>query len=125
MGVGGTSGTPLEHLITQRSQVQILSSLPGKTSSQRSSEGAFHVAVTVPFVAVYLWSVFALAIGATMALLYLIQKGEAAKAASLIYLVPPVSAVMAWLGFDEPIGWTLIAGFAIAALGVAMVQAKS
>jgi hypothetical protein len=30
--------------------------------------------VTAPFVAVYLWSVFALAIGATMALLYLIQK---------------------------------------------------
>ena len=57
-----------------------------------------------------------------MALLYLIQKGEAARAASLIYLVPPVSAVMAWLGFNEPIGWPLIAGFAITALGVAMVQ---
>ena len=80
------------------------------------------VVVSFPLVAVYLWSVFALAIGATMALLYLIQKGEAASAASLIYLVPPVSAVMAWLGFNEPIGWPLIAGFAITALGVAMVQ---
>jgi drug/metabolite transporter (DMT)-like permease len=80
--------------------------------------------VTAPLVAVYLWSVFALAIGATMALLYLIQKGEAAKAASLIYLVPPVSAVMAWFGFDEPIGWALIAGFAITALGVWLVQKK-
>jgi drug/metabolite transporter (DMT)-like permease len=39
--------------------------------------------------------------------------------------VPPVSAVMAWLGFGEPIGWPLIAGFAITAAGVAMVQAKS
>ena len=76
----------------------------------------------MPLVAVYLWSVFALAIGATMALLYLIQKGEAAKAASLIYLVPPVSAVMAWFGFGEPIGWALIAGFAITALGVWLVQ---
>jgi drug/metabolite transporter (DMT)-like permease len=55
-----------------------------------------HVVAAVPLVAVYLWSVFALAIGATMALLYLIQKGEAARAASLIYLVPPVSAI--WRG---------------------------
>jgi drug/metabolite transporter (DMT)-like permease len=83
------------------------------------------VAVAVPLVAVYVWSVFPLAIGATMTLLYLIAKGQAAKAASLIYLVPPASAVMAWLGFGEPIGWPLIVGFAITALGVALVQAKS
>lgn len=83
-----------------------------------------HIAITVPLVAVYLWSVFALAIGATMALLYLIAKGQAAKAASLIYLVPPVSAVMAWLGFNEPIGWALIAGFAVTALGVWLVQGR-
>jgi drug/metabolite transporter (DMT)-like permease len=81
-----------------------------------------HVVITVPLVAVYLWSVFALAIGATMTLLYLIHKGAAAKAASLIYLVPPVSAVMAWLGFGEPIGWALIAGFAVTATGVWLVK---
>jgi drug/metabolite transporter (DMT)-like permease len=80
------------------------------------------VSVSVPLVAVYVWSVFALAIGATMTLLYLIQKGQAAKAASLLYLVPPVSAVMAWFGFGEPIGWALIAGFAVTALGVWLVQ---
>jgi len=84
-----------------------------------------NVSVSVPLVAVYLWSVFALAIGATMTLLYLIQKGQAAKAASLIYLVPPVSALMAWFGFGEPIGWALIAGFAVTALGVWLVQGKS
>jgi drug/metabolite transporter (DMT)-like permease len=84
-----------------------------------------HVIWAAPLVAVYAWSVFALAIGATMTLLYLIQKGQAAKAASLIYLVPPVSAAMAWLGFNEPIGWPLIAGFVVTALGVALVQGKS
>jgi drug/metabolite transporter (DMT)-like permease len=82
------------------------------------------VIVSAPLVGVYLWSVFALAIGATMTLLYLIQKGQAAKAASLIYLVPPVSAVMAWFGFGEQIGWALIAGFAITALGVWLVQVR-
>jgi len=84
-----------------------------------------HVVFALPFVAVYLWSVFALAIGATMTLLYLIANGQAAKAASLIYLVPPVSAMMAYVGFGEPIGWALIAGFAVTALGVALVQTKS
>jgi drug/metabolite transporter (DMT)-like permease len=32
---------------------------------------------------------------------------------------------MAWLGFNEPIGWPLIAGFVVTALGVALVQGKS
>ncbi len=82
------------------------------------------VSFALPLVAVYLWSVFALAIGATMTLLYLIAKGQAAKAASLIYLVPPVSALMAYFGFGEPIGWALIAGFAITAAGVALVQTR-
>jgi drug/metabolite transporter (DMT)-like permease len=82
------------------------------------------VSVSAPLIGVYLWSVLALAIGATMTLLYLIQKGQAAKAASLIYLVPPVSAVMAYFGFGEPIGWALIAGFAVTALGVWLVQAR-
>jgi drug/metabolite transporter (DMT)-like permease len=81
-----------------------------------------HVVWAAPLLAVYVWSVFALAIGATTTLLFLIGKGQAAKAASLIYLVPPVSAVMAYLGFGEPIGWALIAGFVLTALGVALVQ---
>jgi drug/metabolite transporter (DMT)-like permease len=81
-----------------------------------------HVTWAVPLGAVYIWSVFALAIGATMTFLYLIQKGQAAKAASLIYLVPPMAAVMAYVGFGEPIGAALIAGFVITACGVALVQ---
>jgi drug/metabolite transporter (DMT)-like permease len=75
-------------------------------------------------IAVWVWSVFALAIGATMALLFLIRKGQASRAASLIYLVPPVSALMAYAGFGEAIHLIQIAGFAVAALGVALVQLK-
>jgi drug/metabolite transporter (DMT)-like permease len=74
--------------------------------------------------AVWVWSVFALAIGATMALLFLIRKGQASRAASLIYLVPPVSALMAYVGFGEAIHLIQIAGFAVAASGVALVQLK-
>jgi drug/metabolite transporter (DMT)-like permease len=75
-------------------------------------------------IAVWVWSVFALAIGATMALLFLIRKGQASRAASLIYLVPPVSALMAYAGFGEVIHLIQIAGFAVAASGVALVQLK-
>jgi drug/metabolite transporter (DMT)-like permease len=83
-----------------------------------------HVTWAVPLLAVYAWSVVALAIGATMALLHLIRKGQAAKAASLIYLVPPVSAAMAYLGFGETVAPVQIAGFAVAAFGVGLVQVR-
>jgi drug/metabolite transporter (DMT)-like permease len=76
-------------------------------------------------IAVYAWSVIALAVGATMALLFLIQRGEAARASSLIYLVPPVSALMAYLAFGETINAVQIAGFVVAAIGVALVQRDS
>jgi drug/metabolite transporter (DMT)-like permease len=76
-------------------------------------------------IAVYAWSVIALAVGATMALLFLIQRGEAARASSLIYLVPPVSALMAYLAVGETINAVQIAGFVVAAIGVALVQRDS
>jgi drug/metabolite transporter (DMT)-like permease len=78
-----------------------------------------------PLTAVYVWSVLALAIGATMALLFLIQRGEAARASAFIYLVPPVSAVMAYIGFGEPITAIQLAGFIITAVGVALTRSKS
>ena len=72
--------------------------------------------------AVYAWSVLALAIGATMALLFLMQKGQAARAAALLYLVPPTSALMAYVAFAEKITLLQLAGFALSAGGVALVQ---
>jgi drug/metabolite transporter (DMT)-like permease len=39
--------------------------------------------------------------------------------------VPPVSAAMAYLGFGETITPLQIAGFALAALGVALVQVRA
>jgi len=83
-----------------------------------------HIEFAPALTAVWVWSVFALAIGATMALLFLIRKGQASRAASLIYLVPPVSALMAHAGFGEAIHLVQVAGFAVAAFGVALVQLK-
>jgi drug/metabolite transporter (DMT)-like permease len=68
------------------------------------------------------WSVVALAVGATMGLLFLIERGQASRAASLIYLVPPTSALMAYAGFRESITGLQAVGFLISAAGVALVQ---
>jgi drug/metabolite transporter (DMT)-like permease len=57
--------------------------------------------------------------------LFLIQRGEAARASAFIYLVPPVSAVMAYLGFGEPITAIQFAGFIVTAIGVALTRRKT
>ena len=82
------------------------------------------VAWTAPFVAALLWLVLALSLGAILLLNHLIKHGEAARVSSLFYLVPPVTAVEAWLLFGEPLGWVKVAGIALAALGVYLVMRR-
>jgi drug/metabolite transporter (DMT)-like permease len=80
------------------------------------------VAWTAQFVAAMLWLVFALSLGAILLLAYLIKHGEASKVSSLFYLVPPATALEAWLLFGEPLGAVKIAGIALVALGVYLVM---
>ena len=67
------------------------------------------------------WSVLAMTLGGSSLLYMLIQRGAAASVTSLMYLVPPVTAGMAWLLFGEPISALTLAGTAIVVLGVALV----
>jgi drug/metabolite transporter (DMT)-like permease len=67
-----------------------------------------------------LWSVFAMSIGAIMLLLVLIKRGAVVQTASLLYLVPPVTALMAWVGFGETFNLVQLIGMGIAAFGVAL-----
>ncbi len=68
------------------------------------------------------WSVLALTMGASSLLYLLIEKGAAMKVASLFYLVPPCTALMAWVLFGEPLTWGLLVGLTLTAAGVALVQ---
>lgn len=68
------------------------------------------------------WSVLALSIGAVFLLFRLIARGSATSVTSLLYMVPPCTALMAWLLFDESYGWLAAAGMLCAATGVALVQ---
>lgn len=70
------------------------------------------------------WSVFALSIGAIFLMFGLIARGAATRVASLFYLVPPCTALMAWLLFGEPFGPVALAGMLTTAVGVALVQRR-
>ena len=67
------------------------------------------------------WLAIFLLIGATLILLRLIKSGATSNVASLFYLVPPATAVEAWLLFDEKLGCVAIAGMVVTVIGVAMV----
>ena len=82
------------------------------------------IAWTTHFVAALLWLVLALSLGAILLLTYLIKHGEASRVTSLFYLVPPATAIEAWLLFDEPLGLVKIAGIALVALGVYLVMRR-
>ena len=67
------------------------------------------------------WSVLGMTLGGSSLLYLLIQRGAAASVSSLMYLVPPCTATIAWLLFDEPITALTLAGIALTALGVSLV----
>ena len=68
------------------------------------------------------WSVLVLTLGGSSLLYLLIQRGAATSVTSLMYLVPPCAALMAWVLFDEPLTAVVLGGLAITALGVAVVM---
>lgn len=67
------------------------------------------------------WSVLGLTLGGSSLLYLLIQRGAATTVTSLMYLVPPTTALMAWVLFGEPITALIVAGMALTAAGVSLV----
>ncbi|RWA65147.1 DMT family transporter [Mesorhizobium sp.] len=70
------------------------------------------------------WLVLVLSIGAIFLLMVMIRDGEMSKVASLFYLVPAVTAVIAWALFGEHLNLLQIVGMAIATLGVGLATAR-
>ena len=73
------------------------------------------------FVGAMAWSVLALTLGGSSLLYLMIQRGAATSVSSLMYLVPPTTAMMAWVLFSESITLTTLIGTALTALGVSLV----
>ena len=68
------------------------------------------------------WSVLGLSLGGSSLLFMLIQRGAATRVTSLFYLVPPCTAVLAWLLFDEQMAGLAWVGMGLCALGVGLVR---
>lgn len=68
------------------------------------------------------WAVFGMSIGAILLLLRMIRAGALSKVSSLFFLVPGVSALMAWIGFGESLTLMQVAGLSIATIGVSLAS---
>lgn len=77
---------------------------------------------TLPLLGALAWAVLGLSIGAIGLLLYLIRHGAVVGVATLLYLVPPVAALMAFVLFGETLSLIQILGMGLAALGVAIAS---
>ena len=64
------------------------------------------------------WAVLGLSLGGSSLFYLLVQRGAATSVTSLLYLVPPTTAAIAWLLFDEHISLVTIAGTLLCAMGV-------
>jgi drug/metabolite transporter (DMT)-like permease len=77
---------------------------------------------TGEFVFAMAWLVVVLSLGAIFLLLYLIRQGAATRVASLFYLVPPTTALIAWPLFGESYSLLAAAGMGLGMLAVWLVS---
>lgn len=83
----------------------------------------FRVEWSTQFVLALSWLTIVLSLGAVGLLNYLIRTGTATRVASLFYLVPPCTALIAWMAFDEALSGVVMLGMALAVGGVYLSRA--
>jgi drug/metabolite transporter (DMT)-like permease len=76
---------------------------------------------TGQFIFALFWLAVVLSIGAISLLYLMIRRGAASRVASLFFLTPSVTAIMALVLFDEMLTWLAAAGLLVTAAGVALV----
>ncbi len=84
----------------------------------------YRIEWTGEFVFALGWLVLVLSIGAISLLNLLIRSGSAVNVASLFYLTPPTTALIAWAVFGETLTWTATLGMLLAVGGVYLVAAR-
>jgi drug/metabolite transporter (DMT)-like permease len=68
------------------------------------------------------WSVLVTSVLAQGLLMWMMRRGAATHVTSLMLLVPPVAALLAYELFRETLSWTQMAGFALALGGVVLAR---
>jgi drug/metabolite transporter (DMT)-like permease len=84
----------------------------------------FQVTWNGPFVAAMVWSIFVLTGGGISLMFLMLRQGRATAVTSYMYLVPAVTAVMAWLMFGEVLDARAIIGMVVTLAGVWLVVKK-
>jgi drug/metabolite transporter (DMT)-like permease len=77
---------------------------------------------TGAFVASLAWLILALSVGAVLLLLTLLRRGSAVRVSSLFYLVPPATALEAYVLLGERLSAVQLVGMLLAVGGVAIVM---
>jgi drug/metabolite transporter (DMT)-like permease len=68
------------------------------------------------------WLALVNGVGSPLLITALVQRRGATAASSLLFLVPPVTAVAAWPVLGEPIGPGVLVGLVVSAVGVLLVR---
>jgi drug/metabolite transporter (DMT)-like permease len=77
---------------------------------------------TGPFVATMAWLILVVSLASYASMWLLIAHRDATRVASLFYLSPPVTMLMAWVAFGDTVSSNDIIGLAVAAAGVLLVH---
>ena len=127
------SGTTAGYLLQKKSGTDI-PFLPGTAVQFAAATVIFALAatfteewkveVTTEFLLALAWIVIALSIGSIFLLFYLLKHDSASSVSSLYYLVPPLTAIEAFVLFREKISPIGLFGMALAALGTILVTRK-
>ena len=112
-------------------QKKLSDNLPLSVSNMNQALGGFvfHIIIIILFAEPYIdlsttfliamsHQVFLVSFGAFTILMFLIKKNSASKTVSIFFLIPPTSALMAWLFLNESLSRLDFLGFLIATFGV-------
>ena len=84
-----------------------------------------HIDWQPPFLLALGWMILMVSLGAYLILMVMIRRDSMAAVSSLMFLVPPVTAIIAAIGFDEPLTPLGILGFCVTSGGVYLVTRHS
>ena len=118
-------------------QKRISNNLPLSVSNMYQAIGGciFHIVIIFIFTDLYInftstfliamsHQIFFVSFGAFTILMFLIKNNSASKTVSIFFLIPPTTAIMAWLFLNEKLNNLDLIGFAVATLGVYIATRK-
>ena len=118
-------------------QKKISNNLPLSVSNMYQAIGGclFHLIIIFIFTEPYInftptfmiamsHQIFLVSFGAFSILMFLIKNNSASKTVSIFFLIPPTTAIMAWLFLNEVLNNLDLIGFAVATLGVYIATRK-